>query len=155
MSHLKTIDYRGGIVRFRIPESWREEYQDEGGGIFYADDGQSGTLRLNVLTFEGPSIPGREELLHSLKRSGGVPEWLPSGNAVAHYSSVAEEDGASITVFFWELANGVAPRHLRVAVFSYTLETDEVESPEVQAALALLDAEIRTATFAGELGVTA
>src|SRR3954471_16013798 len=51
---LKTITYRGGLVRFRIPADWQEEYEEAGGGTFYAPDDQSGALRLNVLTMEAP-----------------------------------------------------------------------------------------------------
>jgi hypothetical protein len=149
---MKAIQYRGGVVRFRIPADWREEYGEDGGGTFYPERERAGTLRLSILTFEGPDIPGREELLRALRR-GGVPEWLPTGNALAAYTSEAEENGVPLTVSFWELANGVAPRHLRVAVFSYTVETADATSAEVQADIKLLDAEIRAATFASELGV--
>jgi len=52
MIPLKTINYRGGIVRFRVPSSWLEEYKPEGGGTFYEDASDAGILRLNVLGFE-------------------------------------------------------------------------------------------------------
>ena len=39
---LKTINYRGGVVRFRIPASWNEEYEEAGGGTFYAPGDDSG-----------------------------------------------------------------------------------------------------------------
>src|ERR1700747_2081414 len=32
---LKTINYRGGIIRFQIPNDWVEEYEDGGGGGLY------------------------------------------------------------------------------------------------------------------------
>src|SRR5262249_43907386 len=48
---MKAIRCRGGIVTFRIPAHWTEEYEEEGGGTFYDEDNGSGTLRLNVLTF--------------------------------------------------------------------------------------------------------
>ena len=34
---LKTVSYRGGLVRFRIPAGWVESYETEGGGEFYDD----------------------------------------------------------------------------------------------------------------------
>jgi hypothetical protein len=40
---MKTIRYRGGIVTFRIPAPWTEEYEEKGGGIFYDKDNDSGT----------------------------------------------------------------------------------------------------------------
>ena len=32
---LKTIKYRGGLVTFRVPAHWKEDYEPEGGGTFY------------------------------------------------------------------------------------------------------------------------
>ena len=52
MVPLKTIEYRGGIARFQIPESWVEEYEPRGGGTFYEPGDDTGTLRINVLDFE-------------------------------------------------------------------------------------------------------
>jgi hypothetical protein len=52
---MKTISYRGGVVTFRIPESWNEEYSDTDGGTFYEDKPDSGTLRLKLITAESPS----------------------------------------------------------------------------------------------------
>jgi hypothetical protein len=34
---MKTIVYRGGVVTFRIPAHWQEEYSDIEGGTFYED----------------------------------------------------------------------------------------------------------------------
>ena len=32
---LKKISYRGGVVEFSIPANWKEEYERDGGGMFY------------------------------------------------------------------------------------------------------------------------
>jgi hypothetical protein len=149
---LKMIDYRGGLVRFAIPATWLEEYEPEGGGTFYLDAPGSGTLRLNVLTFEGKSRPDREALLNAVAQSG-TPEWLPTGNALVSYRASAMEESDAIVLFHWDLANSVAPRHLRLALFSYTVPAAQAESSEVQEQVRLLAHQIRQATFAGELGV--
>src|SRR5689334_13897652 len=120
MVDLKTIDYRGGIVRFRVPASWKEEYEEDGGGLFYADEPDSGTFRLNLLTFEGPKAAGRDDLLSAVK-GRGTAEWLETSNALAAYSVEMEEDETPITIFYWKLASAAPPRHLRIAVFSYTV----------------------------------
>ena len=52
---MKSIVYRGGVVRFRIPAHWREEYSDNEGGMFYGDHSQSGTLRLTIITAAQPN----------------------------------------------------------------------------------------------------
>ena len=47
---MKTISYRGRVVEFRIPSSWKEEYSDIDGGTFYGDKPDSGTFRLKIIT---------------------------------------------------------------------------------------------------------
>ncbi len=47
---MKKITYRGGLISFQIPKDWIEEYEENGGGTFYEDSQESGTLRINVLT---------------------------------------------------------------------------------------------------------
>jgi hypothetical protein len=54
---MKTIAYRGGVITFRVPSTWKEEYQPEGGGTFYDPRPGSGTLRLNFMTLKAP--PGK------------------------------------------------------------------------------------------------
>jgi hypothetical protein len=66
---MKTIRYRGGIVTFRIPAHWTEEYEEEGGGIFYNEDNDSGTLRLNVLTFASKTWSRRAPRCRCWKRA--------------------------------------------------------------------------------------
>jgi hypothetical protein len=47
---MKPVVYRGGIVSFSIPANWREEYESDGGGTFYEDGTDTGTLRLHVIS---------------------------------------------------------------------------------------------------------
>ena len=96
-SDLKTIVYRGGVVRFRIPADWQEEYGPAGGGTFYAPGDDTGTLRLNVTTFGAP--PGRilsahdaEGFLAPFAGKYGVPvQTLRPGVAMIRYDIPAAE----------------------------------------------------------------
>jgi len=151
---LQAVVYRGGVVRFRVPAGWTEE-SDESGGTYYADQPDSGTLRLNVLTFQGPALPPPPDLLRALKDKPNPAELLPSGVAFVSYSEDLEEETERLFVQHWELAQAVAPRHLRLVVFSYTLPKGRAEEPAVREELALLDREIRAAVLSSELGVTA
>jgi hypothetical protein len=75
----KTIQYRGGLVTFRIPSDWVEEYEADGGGAFYPEKPNSGTLRLNVMTLRSPSpIDARttEALLLPRAQSRGLSGYL-------------------------------------------------------------------------------
>ena len=66
--NLKTISYRGGVVTFQIPSTWIEEYEEQGGGTFYEDSPDSGTLRLNVMTFKTPQSSDQERAIETLQR---------------------------------------------------------------------------------------
>jgi hypothetical protein len=148
---MKTIVYRGGLLRFRIPSSWTEEYGPDGGGLFHRDAPGSGTLRVNVLTFEGRARPGKDALLGAVAKYG-EPEWLATGSAMAHSSRQAVEDGTSLTVFTWQVANSVAPSHLRLAVLTYTVAAAEAATETVVREVRMLTNEIRRMQFADTLG---
>ena len=69
---LKTINYRGGVVRFRIPTDWVEEYEQAGGGgTFYKPgDNDGGTLRLEmILAVARPGKPVTAEFIAELLRA--------------------------------------------------------------------------------------
>jgi len=152
---MKTIRYRGGIVTFRIPEHWVEEYGEEGGGIFYDQDNDTGTLRLNVLTFASKTPVTTRTAMSLLEarrqQYQGTLTDLGNGNAVLRYTEVAQEEGESLTIHCWQIANVVPPNHFRLAIFSYTKST-ELADDDMAADVAMLDEELRVCRFADELG---
>ena len=150
----KTVEYQGGLVTFRLPSDWVEEYEADGGGIFYSEKPDTGTLRLNVMTLRSPSpIDARatEELLLPRAQSRGLSvRPLPGGNAAISYSEAAEEDGVALAIHYWEVANAVPPFHARLAVFSFTTLTSEKH--DCSEDLEWLDLEISASSFASDLG---
>jgi hypothetical protein len=151
---MKEIAYRGGVVRFRIPTDWREEYEPEGGGTFYSPDPNAGTLRLNVLTARSPKPldPARPE---DVLRAQGRPkpiELLPEGRALTSYKEETSEEGKSIVLYFWELAHVLPPNHAEIAIFSFTVRSEQVQDEAVKRDLAMIGAEIRDARFAHVVG---
>ena len=151
---MKTIRYRGGIVTFRIPAHWTEEYEEEGGGIFYNEDNDSGTLRLNVLTFASKTPVTTRTAMSLLEARRqeyqGTLTDLGNGNALLRYTDVAQEEGESLTSHYWQIANVVPPNHFRLAIFSYTKPTKLAD--DMAADLAMMDEELRVCRFAEELG---
>ncbi|HEY8203857.1 MAG TPA: hypothetical protein VIF81_03940 [Pyrinomonadaceae bacterium] len=152
MEHdFKTINYRGGIVTFRIPSNWREEYEPEGGGTFYDDNPDSGTLRLNVITAKAPmpiTAQSGPDILAGLVRASEIAESLPNNCALARYEQRTEEQGHPIHITYWSIAQPLPPSHARVATFSYTMRAHQRNDPHFQAELDMLDREIRAVTFA-------
>lgn len=153
---MKTISYRGGVLQFRIPSQWVEEYEDAGGGTFYADHPDSPTLRLNILTFETPRPVDENtpaELLRSrAKRTGHEILQLVTGNALIRYVKSAQENDESLRIFYWELANAVPPAHARLAVFSLTILESQKSDADIKRIIQLVDREVKASEFATEVG---
>jgi hypothetical protein len=158
MTPLKTIKYRGGVVTFSIPATWHEEYEPEGGGTFYEDRPDSGTLRLNVITAEAPDnmqeLSAYKALLDS--QGPGVHQITPlsNGNAVARYVHMPTEKGKQLQIHYWEVASSLPPRHMRIAVFSYTILANQASDAYIQKDLELLNKCITESVFSQKAGIS-
>jgi hypothetical protein len=154
---LKTISYRGGVVTFRIPAHWVEEYETDGGGTFYNEAPDSGTFRLQVITAEAPSpvtTASAPDMLSGLPHSGGAPtERLPNGCALVRYVQSAVERGERLFITYWTVAHIIPPRYARIATFSYTLLERQRDEARFRNELELLDREVRASIFSPALGV--
>jgi hypothetical protein len=158
---MKTIVYRGGVVTFRIPAHWREEYSDFDGGTFYVDQPDSGTLRLKIITMSTPEQPQSGFAIEMLQviadrlKDEGVETTTQArqdGNAVLKYEEEGFEDGAWGTIFYWVIVNPLPPRHARSATFSYAILEKQRNHPQIKQDLEMLEAEIEAATFWPTLG---
>lgn len=151
---MKVIRYRGGVVVFCIPDTWEEEYGDDGGGTFYEDEPDSGTLRLNIITIETASTLGPDAAIHLLQPRAVETECeietMPGENALIMYSVAAAED--DLWIWYWEVANPVPPNHARIAIFSYSVPADRKSDVEVLEEVDMIDREIRKCMFAASLG---
>lgn len=153
---MKTIVYRGGLLKFQLPEDWVEEYGEEGGGTFYLDEEDSGTLRVNVLTFQGgSSATGNAalEVLQTLeKKPGVVVESLPTEKtAIARYFEDGDEDGELLRIWYWQIACIIQPEYLHIAIFSYSVLKSLEDSPIVSKDLAMINKSLREIEFAANL----
>jgi len=143
--------YRGGVVRFFIPTHWREEYEQDGGGIFYEPGESTGTLRLTVLSFlvkENAPLSYPLEIIKKriVERLGEIEE-LPDSRFLLKYSISAKEDGEDLIIKYWEVARMVSPRDYNIAVFSFTVGVGEMELASVAREIALIEEEIKKVKF--------
>jgi len=152
MSELKRIAYRGGIVSFDIPANWHEEYEPAGGATFYEDRPDSGTLRLNVLGAESENMPA-EQMAATAFRTG-VVEATQAGHPLRREEKETTENGELLHIYRWEIAVPVEPRHLRLAIFSYTILARQKSDPAFVAEVNRLDSSIRAASYSREPGET-
>jgi hypothetical protein len=152
----KEINYRGGIVTFSIPKHWIEEYEPDGGGTFYEDGPNTGTLRINETTIKSPN-PFTSKLgfaaLSSLKDvKADEIENLSNGNTLAKFIKRTTDQGQAITLYWWLVAHPIPPQRVRTATFSYTILSSTENLPKSAAELQFLDKVIRNATFHPALG---
>ena len=156
MTALKIINYRGGIARFRVPSSWVEEYDPAGGGTFYEDGPDTGTLRINVMGFEkpegGPSSDTPQALLARLDGACEVQQ-RPDGVAIARSSRTALEKGVQLLIRTWQIGVQVTPKHFRLLVFTYTILAEKGHKPALQQELDLLDKLIAEGEYPAVQGV--
>lgn len=157
---LKTIVYRGGVVTFRVPMDWIEEYGERGGGTFYRDTPQAGILRLYVTTMSNEKVVSPELIYNEaivdyrgIKQSF-LPDLqlLPNGNSILRHRRTSWSWFRRIVLHFWQVYNPVPPHHMRLALFSYTILKTLDTNPETLQDIDLLDREIRDARFYSELG---
>jgi hypothetical protein len=153
---MKEVRFGGGLIMFSVPNHWLEEYEKDGTGLFYADEQDSGTLRLTVITVKSADRQSSDAAFEWLATSKGIDagkvERLKSGNAIATSVQHTSEDGKAITLFWWRVTNAVPPDHLRIALFSYTVLSSQLASDTVKREVQLLDESIRNARFRPTVG---
>jgi hypothetical protein len=147
----KRVAYRGGIASFDLPASWVEEYEAAGGGTFYEDRPDSGTLRLNVLGFDSESTPAQEMAVSALK---GAVERSAEGFPLHYEIRSAEEAGEQLEIHRWQVAIPVLPHTMRLAVFSYTILAGQQRDPRIAEELRVVDTAVRNASFSTQRGVS-
>jgi hypothetical protein len=151
MSKTKTISYRGGVVTFSIPASWQEEYEPAGGGTFYEDNPDSGTLRLSVLSFSSNNEPAQIMALSAFPE--GSYELLQDGHPLRYEVKETNERGEKLHLHTWSVAVAVPPHSMRLALFHHTVLAGQEGDPLISQELAFLHKSIRSAVFSTAPGV--
>lgn len=153
---LKEINFNDGVIKFKIPSNWKEEYGKDGKGAFYEDAPDTGTLRLQVITMEAPSDAKGNLLVLALSSIPDVDqqdiEMLGNGNALAHAVQRSDEDGKEYTLYWWYLANYVPPNFVRMANYSYAILTSKENDKKTKEEVGLLARQIKKAVFRVGLG---
>lgn len=148
----KPVVFRGGIASFTIPETWREEYAPDGGGTFYEDKPDTGTLRLNVISLEKNRPMTLEAAIGEIFAGSGH-ESLPMGFPMRRYVKEAEERGTTLHLHRWEILVPVLPNRWRLICFTHTVLAAHEKNPATQAELQLVDDIVRNADYSTVPGI--
>ena len=127
-------------------------YEPSGGATFYEDCPDSGTLRLNVLSFSSNGIETGEQMVASLIAKSGYAA-LRDGLAIKQYVHSAEEDGETLEIHHWEVAVPVEGCNARLAIFSYTILASQAKDKQIRQEIELLGRCIQDGEFSREQGV--
>lgn len=152
---LKEINYREGVLKFNIPAIWEEVYEEDGGGLFYEDTPDAGTLHLNIITLQTPPDLTENLAVEALSSVTDVGindiEMLSNGNALARSIQRTQEQGIDITSHWWYIVNQIPPNYMRMANFSYTIVSAQENTDSFNNELNLLDGLIKNAVFHPDL----
>lgn len=147
----KEIFYRGGLVCFFIPKHWNEEYANEGGGTFYEPGDDTGTLRLNVLSFLMKEDATPIQLLESVQKreakNKAQIEVLSDDRFLLKYSFKSEENGESLIIYCWEVAKMVSRRDYNIAAFTFTVTVAQSEAHSIRQEISSIEEEIKNVRF--------
>jgi hypothetical protein len=148
----KEVSFLDGAIRFEIPKEWLEEYEPDGTGVYYDSAPDAGTLRVSLITAEAATDHEPHEAAIDLLREDREVdpkrvELLPGGNAFGSWVKRSSERGDAITQFWWQIVNTAPPRHIRIAMFSYTVLTANEKSAKTVSDVGLLERSLRQARF--------
>ncbi len=151
LNNTKRINYRG-ILSFELPRDWIEEYDDELGAAFYKDLEDSATLRLSLISLKAPSDIGELNAVKVLDKFNSKESkiiTLTNNNAYKMYYERTIDEGNEITIFYWYLAQVIKPSGARLAVFSYTFLSNQLEKKSIQQEIEFITEQVKKAEFVG------
>ena len=145
---MKEVIYRGGIAKFEIPDDWNEEYEPEGGATFYRVGDDTGTLRLNVLSFKRKDDQSGEPLTNLGFRPFRDDLFLKMEE------KEFTEEGTKCALVNWQIGYEVDAINFRIASFNFTVLEDKKKDPDTALEMKAITHILKTAEFGREQGVT-
>lgn len=130
---IKEIKFLEGILTFKVPLNWIEEYEDSDVGVmYYADSPASGTMRVRLLTMKSPESITFKNIRDVLKSVNGEMINLPNKNAYKYYYEETIDSDHQITNFYWSLTQIIKPYKVRLVNFFYTILFNQRNVESVQ-----------------------
>jgi hypothetical protein len=146
---LKDVHLRNGTVRFRVPQSWAEEYRDDEGARFQA---RGDSRRALVVT--SATVPAAPTAVADVLRAGApasgatTAETLASGDVLMKAVSETRDNAGRIVCFLWLIGRSISADRVRVATFTFSAPLDTAHDVFTRNELARLEHEVRAAQLA-------
>jgi hypothetical protein len=138
-----------GLVRFRVPESWREEHQPDGAAIFHDAASGERVLRLSILSMERPGRARAEDVAFDLgalrPRAESALATLPDGRLLLKHVDAGSEDGRALVLYTWRLVRPDGARH---AVFTLAVPAEAALDVLTADDVRRVERAVRAATIA-------
>lgn len=148
---MKLIRYRGGIVSFKLPANWKEEYYDDGGAAFYRDELDSGTLRLSVISFERKE--GNAIGSDGLALLSDSDLYVNEGFRLKEETKLSDEDGEALLMYFWYIHVPTVDNEHRLIIFSYTILASQESDLIINEELNFIRNTILSAHYSQDKGI--
>lgn len=142
---MKLIKYDGGIVSFKLPSDWKEEYYDDGSAAFYREDSDSGTLRLSVQSVEVGS-----EYTESVELSSESDIYVQDGFPLKEEVKLINEGGDDSLVYSWKVIVPIDSTEKKIVWFSYTILASQEGDPSINLELNFIRNTILKAGYSKE-----
>lgn len=146
---LKDVHLRNESVRFRVPQSWAEEYRDDEHARFQAR-GDS-RRALDVASSTVPASPTAiADVLRAVVQASGATtaETLPSGDVLLKAVHEARDPAGRIVSFVWLVGRSISADRVRVATFAFSAPLDTAHDVFTRNELTRLEHEVRAAQLA-------
>jgi hypothetical protein len=143
---LDAVAIYGGKLSFLIPHEWVET-EDGDDYLYHPPDADSGWLRVSLITVRVEDEAPTKRLENFFEDRQCVNKEARTGNLVHTFDKDSEEDGVSIHLYYWLVANAVPPDLIREAVFSYTILRSCIDQEETQQMVALVADLVSQADF--------
>jgi hypothetical protein len=148
----REVGDRAGLVRFRVPEGWREEHQPDGTTVFHDAASGERVLRLSVLSMERPGRARAEDLAFDLgglrPRAESALATLPDGRMLLKHLDAGSEHGRALVLYTWQLGRSLDDDRARLAVFTLAVPAEAALDVLTADDVRRVERAVRAATIA-------
>jgi hypothetical protein len=146
IKRLEKVSIFGGKLSFLVPHEWVETVEEDH-YLYHEPDTESGWLRVSLITVRVSEEVPAQRLKRHFDSTDNVTVERQTRNLVSFSEKDSEDEGVSIHLYYWKVANVVLPDMLCEAVFSYTVRLDRVNAENTRAAAKLIGELVSRADF--------